>query len=153
MATRIESFNNTLFSGDNTNCNYGHKDLSRTAHTTPESSRRRTLDEMKTASESNTSTTDTNVGPVSESQQEGQINASPSKKKYRYLQDDMEEMSLGSDVSMSTGNTDTPMKHRIREFLLPDSSSLDDSDEFPSQTPDLDTQYNLQSDPEGGGPK
>lgn len=43
MATRIESFNNTLFSGDNIDCNNGHKkDLSRTAHTTPESSQRRT---------------------------------------------------------------------------------------------------------------
>lgn len=63
----------------------------------------------------------------------------------------MEEMSLGSDVSMATGNTNTPMKYRIREVLLPDSSSLDNSDEFPSQTPDLDTQNNLQSDPEGGG--
>lgn len=47
----------------------------------------------------------------------------------------MEEMSLGSDVSMATGNTNTPLKYRIREFLLPDSSSLDNSDEFPSQTP------------------
>lgn len=47
----------------------------------------------------------------------------------------MEEMSLGSDVSMATGNTNTPMKYRIREVLLPDSSSLDNSDEFPSQTP------------------
>lgn len=78
-------------------------------------------------------------------------NNSPSKKKSRSLQDDLEEMSLGSEDSMATPiEKELPSNQSFNDMSLPDSSLLDESEDFSTPSPNPDTQYNSHSDSEGG---
>jgi len=82
---------------------------------------------------------------------------SPSKKKTRSLQEDLEGMSLESDVPAgetinfvdTTHLPATQMDSSLQYVSLLDNSD----DDFSTTTPDLDAQYNTKSDLEGGGIK
>ncbi|KAI2507941.1 hypothetical protein MHU86_6474 [Fragilaria crotonensis] len=160
MATRIELIS-TMTTGnrfDSDKC---------TQEILTDSTRRRTLEEMKDTQSSSNSSEDGK--PLTMSSQDRKMapdemmphqitkaaHLSPSKKKSRPLHDDMEEMSLGSNNSMETPTeTEISPNKSLHDMLLPDSSLLDESNDFSYQTPDPDTQYNNHSrDSEGGVPK
>ena len=147
MASRLESLTTTFASNDIS----GQDNSTRTIGIIPictDSRRRRSLDEMKEQAsdmnqeqsahrqfteisprQQNAHVTDTTDSIGSSHQRT--INTSPTKKKSRSLQDDMEDTSLGSNISeeIEMGNDDYS-HNQLREPSLPDSSLLDDSDEF-----------------------
>ncbi|KAI2490408.1 hypothetical protein MHU86_24164 [Fragilaria crotonensis] len=76
--------------------------------------------------------------------------SSPTKKKSRSLQDELEEMSVGSHEFDDISETHE-MVYDQSEICHQDARlSMDESDECSSPKPDLDTQYNIHSVPEGG---
>ena len=163
MATRMEVLSNTLALGSNQQDehNTGFSDIGQ-EHTkvTSENTRRRTLDDMKAMETSSLARTNSFQLSMRAARQRAPADSritttthnSPSKKKYRSLQDDMEEMSIGSNDSPSRlsdkENYSSPSPSD--DMLNTGSSSLNVSDDFSSQTPDPDTQYTNHSDPEGG---
>jgi hypothetical protein len=163
MATKIESITSTMITDNKTE----HE--KRQTENPPDSTRRRTLEEMKDAAPSSSTSFEdskqrailsqvrnmrTPEEPKYHQQSTKAAQYSPSKKKSRSLHDDMEDMSLGSNASSDTSTaTEIPPNRSIHDMSLPDSSLLDESNDFSYQTPDPDTQYNNHSNSEGGVPK
>ena len=161
MATKIESMTSAMITGNRPDSER------RNQENLTDCNRRRTLEEMKDTStnftssadgtQSTTSSQDRTIAPNATTphpKQPTAAHSSPSKKKSRPLHDDMEEMSLGSNDSMETPvETEIPSYHGIHDMSLPESSILDESNDFSYQTPDPDTQYNNHSDSEGGASK
>jgi hypothetical protein len=162
MATKIESMTTTMLTGNRLDSE------KRNTENQTDSTRRRTLEEMNDTQTSFNSSEDGKPSTMSEQDQTmapdntmphqpqhlQTAHLSPSKKKSRSLHDDMEEMSLGSNDSMETpAEMEIPPNQSLHDMSLPDSSLLDESNDFSYQTPDPDTQYNNHGDPEGGAPK
>jgi hypothetical protein len=163
MASRIEVITHTMVSSEA----IGASDRLNTQIESHQGdgNRRRSLDEMKDQQEASTNSSAISTGLDQRFNQKASItqqprsslasiqSCSPTKKKSRALHDDMEEMSLGSDAS--DGDYDTrsidskPRPQKLAPIIL-DSSDLEDSDDYSSQMPDLDAQYNNHGDPEGG---
>lgn len=174
MASRIETLTEALVTqGEETATEEIFMQSStRPSRLRPDTNRRRTLDEMKdlvgTEADSppdpeSTPPETTSPSKNSPSQQRATTNiskqtvTSPSKKKTRSLQEDLEGMSLESDVPAgetinfvdTTHLPATQMDSSLQYVSLLDNSD----DDFSTTTPDLDAQYNTKSDPEGGGIK
>ncbi|KAI2507901.1 hypothetical protein MHU86_6559 [Fragilaria crotonensis] len=160
MATRIEVLTATIVKGEHEHQVKGTEHNRTTG--TKDPTRRRTLMDMRDLTESTEhvgvnrlhfnlvqKSDSPSINHVEPTDRNESLQAnSPTKKKSRSLHDELEEMSLGSTEFEDELEEETLVTFQPHSAPPDISSTMDASDDSSSILPNLDTQYNQQSDPE-----
>ncbi|KAI2496046.1 hypothetical protein MHU86_18467 [Fragilaria crotonensis] len=162
MATRIEVLTASIVKGEHEHQVKGTEHNRTTG--TKDPTRRRTLMDMRDLTESTEhvgvnrlhfnlvqKSDSPSINHVEPTDRNESLQAnSPTKKKSRSLHDELEEMSLGSTEFEDELEDETLETFQTHSAPPDISSTMDASDDSSSILPNLDTQYNQHSDPEGG---